>query len=75
MHSSISNVIVSTKNYDKLDNFDFEIVNLSFLDGDVPSSSSYGVHISQLIRFARASSHVAGFNTCNKSSKTWLSVL
>ena len=41
-------------------------VNFSFLDGDVSRSTSYGVYISQLIRFARASSHVADFNTCNK---------
>ena len=47
-------------------NFDFEIVILPFLDGDVPLSTSYGVYISQLIRFARASSHVADFNTHNK---------
>ena len=32
----------------------------------VPHSTSYGVYISQLIRFARASSHVADFNTHNK---------
>ena len=37
-----------------------------FLDGDVPCSTSYGVYISQLIRFARASSYVTDFNTCNK---------
>ena len=37
-----------------------------FLDGDVPHSTSYGVYISQLIRFARASSFVADFNTRNK---------
>ena len=37
-----------------------------FLDGDVPSSTSYGLYISQLIRFARASSYVADFNTRNK---------
>ena len=37
-----------------------------FLDVDVPRSSSYGVYISQLIRFARASSHVDDFNTRNK---------
>ena len=36
------------------------------LDGDVLRSTSYGVYISQLIRFARASSHVADFNTRNK---------
>ena len=45
---------------------DFEIVNFPFLDGDVPRSTSYGVYISQLIRFARASSYVTDFNTRNK---------
>ena len=59
-------LIVSTKLYDKRDDFDFEIVNFPFLDGDVPSFTSYGVYISQLIRFARASSHVAVSNTRNK---------
>ena len=56
LHLSISNDIVSTKIYDKRDDFDFEIVIFPFLDGDVPRSTSYGVYISQLIRFARASS-------------------
>ena len=46
--------------------FDFEIVNFPFLDGDVPCSTSYGVYISQLIRFARASSFVTDFSTHNK---------
>ena len=63
---SISNDIVSTKIYDKRDDFDLEIVNFPFLDGDVPRSTSYGFHISQLIRFARASTYVADFNTRNK---------
>ena len=66
LHLSISNDIVSTKIYDKHDDFDFEIVNFPFLDGDVPRSTYYGVLISQLIRFARASGYVAGFNTRNK---------
>ena len=66
LHLSTSNDIVSTKIYDKRDDFDFEIVNFPFLDGDVPRSTSYGVYISQLIRFARASSYVADFNTRNK---------
>ena len=66
LHLSISNDIVSTKIYDKRDDFDFEIVNFPYLDGDVPRSTSYGVYISQLIRFARASSYVADFNTRNK---------
>ena len=30
-------------------NFDFEIVNFPFLDGDGSCSTSYGVYISQLI--------------------------
>ena len=55
-----------SKIYDKRDDFDFEIVNFPFLVGDVPRSTSYGVYISQLIRLARASSHVTDFNTCNK---------
>ena len=65
LHLSISNDIVSTKIYDKRNDFDFEIVNFPFWDGDFPRPTSYGVYISQLIRFARASSHVADFNTHN----------
>ena len=49
----ISNGMVSTKIYDKRDDFDFDIVNFPFLDGDVPRRTSYRVYISQLIRFAR----------------------
>ena len=63
---SHSNDTVSTKIYDKRNDFDFEIVNFPFLDGDVPRSTSYGVYISQLIRFARASSYVTDFITRNK---------
>ena len=37
-----------------------------FLDGDDPRSPSYGVYISQLIRFAKVSSHVSVFNIRNK---------
>ena len=52
LHLSISNGFVSSKIYDKRDDFDFDIVNFPFLDGDVPRSTSYGVYISQPIRFA-----------------------
>ena len=41
-------------------------MNFPFLDGNVPRSISYGVYISQLILFARVSSHVDDFNTRNK---------
>ena len=53
LNLSITNGIVSSKIYDKRDDFNFEIVNFPFFDGDVPRSPSYGVYISQLIRFAR----------------------
>ena len=66
LHLSISNGFVSSKIYDKRDDFDFDIVNFPFLDGDVSRRPSYGVYISQLIRFARVCSHVDDFNTRNK---------
>ena len=66
LHLSISNGVVSSKIYDKRDDFDFDIVNFPFLDGDVQRRPSYGVYISQLIRFTRVCSHVDDFNTRNK---------
>ena len=66
LYLSIHNDIVSTKIYDKRDDFNFDIVNFPFLDGDVPQLPSYCVYISQLIRFARASSPFTDFNNRNK---------
>ena len=66
LHLSISNDIVSIKIYNKRDDFYFEIVNFPCSDGNVPRSTSYGVIISQVIRFATASSLVADFSTRNK---------
>ena len=43
LHLSISNGFDSFKIYDKRDDFDFDIVNFPFLDGDVPRCPSYGV--------------------------------
>ena len=54
LHLSISNGFISSKIYDKRDDFDFDIVNFPFLDGNVPRSTSYGVYICQLIRFAKS---------------------
>ena len=65
LHLSIANGFVSSKIYDKRDDFDFHIVNFPFLDGDVPRRASYGVYISQLLRFARVCNHVADFNARN----------
>ena len=55
------------KMYNKRDVFDFYIVNFPFLNGDVPRRTYYGVYISQLIRFARASSNLIDFNCRNKA--------
>ena len=66
LHLSISNGFVSSKIYDKRDDFDFGIVNFHFLDGDVPRRPPYGLYISQLLRFARVCSHVDDLNTRNK---------
>ena len=40
LNLSITNGIVSSKIYDKLDDLNFEILNFPFLDGDVPRSPS-----------------------------------
>lgn len=65
LHLSIVNGNVVSKIYDKRDDFNFDIVNYPHLDGDVPRTTSYGVYISQLIRFARACSDVRDFNDRN----------
>ena len=46
LNLSIHNDIISTKIYDKRDDYSFDIVNFPFLDGDVPRRSSYDVYIS-----------------------------
>ena len=53
LHLSVANGFVSSKIYDKRDDFDLDIVNYPFLDDEVPRRASYGVYMSQLIRFAR----------------------
>ena len=52
---------LSTKLYDKRDDFNFPIVNFPFLCGNIPASPSYGVFVSQLIRYARACSFYHDF--------------
>ena len=44
LHLSISDGFVKTIIYDKREDFEFDIVNFPFLDGDVPRSTSYGVY-------------------------------
>ena len=60
---SITNVIDSTKMYDRRDDFDFQIENNPFLDEDIPRSPSYGLYISQInIRFAKVCPNADDFN-------------
>ena len=62
---SITNGIVSSEINDKRDDFNFEIVNFPFHEGDVPRSPSYGVYIPQLICFASVCSNVDDFDNRN----------
>ena len=62
---SILNGIVSSKIYDKQDDFSFEIVNIPFFMEMSPRSPSYGVYLSQLIRFAKVCSNLDAFNNRN----------
>ena len=57
MDLCITNGIVSSKIYDKRDDFNFEKVNFPVLDGDVSRYPSCGVYISRLIRFVRVCSN------------------
>ena len=66
LHLSFSNGFVSSKIYDKRDDFDFDIVNFPVLDSYVPRRPSYGLCISQLIRFARVCSHIEDYTARNK---------
>ena len=63
LHLIISGGFVSSKIYDKRDDFDFDVVGFPFLDEGVPCAASCGVYMSQLNRFARVSGHVADFGT------------
>ena len=46
---------LSPKIYDKRDDFNFKIINLTNKCSNIPASPAYGVYILQLIRYARAS--------------------
>ena len=65
---SITNGIVKSIINDKQDDFNFEIFNFPFLDGDVLRPPSYGIYILQLIRCVRVCSNVSGFKNRNQFS-------
>ena len=45
--------------------FEFPIVNFPWFSGDVPRLPSYGIYISQLVRFARCCTSVLDFQSKN----------
>ena len=47
--------------YDKRDDFDFPIVKFPYLSSNIPESPTYGVFVSQLIRYARVCSKYEDF--------------
>ena len=52
---------LQVKLYDKRDDFSFNTVNFPFLSSNIPQSPAYGVYVTQLIRYARASSAYSDF--------------
>ena len=55
---------LSTKIYAKRDDLNFKIINFPNMCSNIPASPAYGVYISQLIRYARASSNYSDFLKC-----------
>jgi hypothetical protein len=55
LHLEIENEArLRTKLYDKRDDFNFPIVNFSFICSNIPAALAYGIYISQMIRYSRA---------------------
>ena len=47
--------------YDKREDYSFKVISYPFLDGNVPKNLSYGVFISQLVRFTNINTTFNGF--------------
>ena len=67
-HASYLDLLLKYDNYHRLqvklyDDFNFYIVNILFLSSNIPQSPAYGFFVSQLIRYARASSLYEDFIT------------
>ena len=56
---------LSTKIYNKRDDFNFKIRSFPNMCSNIPASPTYGVYISQLIRYGRASSNYSDFLKCH----------
>ena len=62
LNSKVIGSDIHTSVYDKRDDFGCPIVNFQWLSGDVPRLPSYGIYISQLLRFARCCISVFGLS-------------
>ena len=60
---SIDNGKFTYKSYDKRLYFNFEVINYSDLNSNVPCSPSYGVFKSQLVRFCDVNSQIGNFHS------------
>ena len=47
--------------YDKRKYYNFKVISYPFLDGNIPNNFSYGIFISQLVRFAKINTTFNGF--------------
>jgi hypothetical protein len=52
---------LSTKIYNKQNDFNFKIINFPNMCSNIPASPAYGVYISQWIGYARANSNYSDF--------------
>ena len=71
-HLYIDSGQLTTRLYDKRDDFNFPIVNFPFLSSNIPSAPAYAVYVSQLIRYARTCSNYQDFMECGKVLTTKL---
>ena len=49
------------KLYDKRNDYNFDVINYPFLDGNIPKGQSYGILINQLVRLAQITSSFENF--------------
>ena len=54
---------IHTSLFDKRDAFHFTIVNFPYLTGNIPTKQSYGVFVSQLVRYARCCQDLKDFRS------------
>ena len=47
--------------FDKRKDFSFNVISYPFLEGNIPKAPSYGIYISQLLRFCTVNSEIKGF--------------